>query len=148
MSTMNVVTMKHNIILGQQQDTVVISVPEYKINQAKTNQKPTKQNPTQSVEYNRLHRPESDFVTKPTTENEAPQKAVTIATTKEATTIITKRKPKHTRMQPMTRGQRRTINQKLQKTTLKTAVKEVADEYKFNKSQVYQLALRIKNEQL
>ena len=117
MSTMNVVTMKHNIILGQQQDTVVISVPEYKINQAKTNQKPTKQNPTQSVEYNRLHRPESDFVTKPTTENEAPQKAVTIATTKEATTIITKRKPKHTRMQPMTRGQRRTINQKLQKTT-------------------------------
>jgi hypothetical protein len=45
------------------------------------------------------------------------EKFVTIATTKEATTIITKRKPKHTRMQPMTGGKRRTNNQELQKIT-------------------------------
>ena len=119
MSTMKVVTMKHDIVLGQQQDTVVISVPEYKINRAKTNQKPTKQNPTQSVEYNRLHRPKVNSMAAENqdTERKEPQEVVTIATTKEATTIITKRKPKHTRMRPMTRGQRRVNNQELQKTT-------------------------------
>ncbi|MBQ1927916.1 MAG: hypothetical protein II179_02505 [Alphaproteobacteria bacterium] len=116
---MKAVTMKHDIILGQQQDTVVISVPEYKINRAKTNQKPTKQNPTQSVEYNRLHRSKVNSMTAENqdTERKEPQEAVTIATTKEATTIITKRKPKHTRMQPMTGGKRRTNNQELQKIT-------------------------------
>ena len=46
-----------------------------------------------------------------------PEKFVTVATTKEATTIITERKPKHTRMRPMTRGQRRANNQELQKIT-------------------------------
>lgn len=38
------------------------------------------------------------------------------------------------------------LRRKLKNTTLKTAVKEVADEYKLNKSQVYALALRLKDE--
>ena len=38
------------------------------------------------------------------------------------------------------------LRQKLKNSTLKTAVKEVADEYKLNKSQVYALALRLKDE--
>lgn len=38
------------------------------------------------------------------------------------------------------------LRQKMNQTTLKTAVKEVADEYKLNKSQVYALALRLKDE--
>ena len=38
------------------------------------------------------------------------------------------------------------LRRKLKQTTLKTAVKEVADEYKLNKSQVYALALRLKDE--
>ena len=38
------------------------------------------------------------------------------------------------------------LRQKLKNTTLKTAVKEVAEEYKLNKSQVYALALRLKDE--
>jgi hypothetical protein len=92
--------------------TVITHVPASEINPAKT-----KRQPIQLVKYNPLHRPGSDSVKKPNTENEDPQKVVTTATTKEATTIITKRKPKHTRMQPMTRGQRRTNNQELQKIT-------------------------------
>ena len=35
---------------------------------------------------------------------------------------------------------------KLQKTTLKSAVKEISQEYKLNKSKVYELALRLKND--
>lgn len=38
------------------------------------------------------------------------------------------------------------LRKKMKQTTLKTAVKEVADEYKLNKSQVYALALRLKDE--
>ena len=38
------------------------------------------------------------------------------------------------------------LRQKLKQTTLKSAVKEIADEYKLNKSQVYALALRLKND--
>lgn len=38
------------------------------------------------------------------------------------------------------------LRRKLKNSTLKTAVKEVADEYKLNKSQVYALALRLKDE--
>ena len=38
------------------------------------------------------------------------------------------------------------LRKKMHQTTLKTAVKEVADEYKLNKSQVYALALRLKDE--
>ena len=110
------IIVNYNPITGEmsipQTGTVTTYVPASEINPAKTKQKPTHR-----VKYNHLHRPGSDFVTKPNTENEEPKKVVTIATTKEATTIITKSKPKHTRMQPMTRGQRRTNNQELQKIT-------------------------------
>ena len=39
------------------------------------------------------------------------------------------------------------LREKLQQIPLKTAVKEVVSEYKQNKNEVYELALRIKNEQ-
>ena len=86
--------------------TVITYVPASEINRAKTKRKPI-----QLVKYNPLHRPGSNFVTKPNTENEEPQEVVTIATIEEPTTTITKRKPKHTRMRPAT--DRRAVNQML-----------------------------------
>lgn len=92
--------------------TVITYVPASEINPAKTKRKPT-----QPVKYNPLHRPGSDVVTKPTTENEEPKKIAVSKATESIETIKTKIKPKHTRMRPMTRGQRRTTNQELQKIT-------------------------------
>ena len=57
MSTIKVVTMKHDIIFGQQPDTVAISVPVFEINyKTKNTTKKTAQGHANKVITNRLHR--------------------------------------------------------------------------------------------
>lgn len=75
--------------------TVITYVPASEINTAQTKRKPTHR-----VKYNHLYRPGSDVVKKPTTKKEEPKKIAVSEALESKKTI--KRKPKHTRMRPMT----------------------------------------------
>lgn len=113
MSTIKVVSMNQDRILGQQPEIIYVSVPTTEIYGKPTaNNKKAPTTPKKRVTSNRLHRAtnKSEKYIEPETIEPEVKKPLTIEETME---LNTKRKPNHYHMRPATSTERHAANQML-----------------------------------